>query len=270
MIEDSITKLRKTIVSAPQEKTLVRFIVKLLSTSPFGRIVFRLNCILKKFLLYLGYQDQRAIEYPWVLKQLASVKQNSLVLDIGCAESLLSQELIARKYNVVGIDLADYPFKNKRMTFIRGNILNTPLSSNKFDAIICISTIEHIGLPSHGQEVLNDLGDINAMNEFHRILKPRGILILTTPYVGKESIEHRTAGVYNRDRLDNLTGNFYYNVEDYFYTIRSGKRWIWTKMNRQQIDEQRFNWKQSFFNWGLACFILTKGNKVLRGDVNEV
>lgn len=96
MIYTFISHIRKSIISDTQEKVILKLIVKLLSSFPFGLFIFRINLILKKIFLLFGVKDQRAIEYPWVLRQLASIKRKSLVLDVGCSESLLSHEFIAR------------------------------------------------------------------------------------------------------------------------------------------------------------------------------
>lgn len=149
------------------------------------------------------------------------------------------------------------------MEFIRSDLLNLGISGNIFDVIVCVSTIEHIGLQSHGQETLDEFGDIKAMEELNRVLKPEGILILTTPYVGKESIEPRLQGNYNRDRIEKLIESFEVVKQDYFYTMCKG-RWAWIKMNKQDVDEQNFNWRESFHNWGLACLVLKKGDKVFQ------
>jgi len=71
-----------------------------------------------------------------VLKRIRSIKPNSLVLDVGCAESLLSHELIAKGFRAVGLDIRDYPFKSEKMMFIKRNIMDTKLPDNTFDAII--------------------------------------------------------------------------------------------------------------------------------------
>ncbi|MEM0241400.1 MAG: class I SAM-dependent methyltransferase [Candidatus Nezhaarchaeales archaeon] len=119
-----------------------------------------------------------------MLKQIRVLKPEALVLDVGCAESLLSHKLIARGFRVVGIDIRDYPFRNKRMYFVKRNVMDTGLPDNIFDAIVMVSTIEHIGLSVYGQLTLNNEGDIKCMRELHRIMKPGGLLILTTPYTG--------------------------------------------------------------------------------------
>jgi len=73
---------------------------------------------------YYGLWSQRAIEYPWVLKQIRVLKPGALVPDVGCAESLLSHELIARGFKIVRIEIRDYPFRNKKMYFVKRNMLN--------------------------------------------------------------------------------------------------------------------------------------------------
>ena len=79
-----------------------------------------------------------------MLESIKIVKAGSLVLDVGCSESLLSHELVARGSRVVGLDIRDYPFRNKYIRFLRRNVMYTCLPANLFDAII-ISTIEHVG-----------------------------------------------------------------------------------------------------------------------------
>ena len=108
---------------------------------------------------------------------------------MGCAESLLSHELIARGFRVVGIDIQDYPFKDKRMIFLKRNIMDNHLPDNIFDAIVMVSTIEHIGLRSYGQTVEDTNGDLRTMNELARILKHQRIIILTTPTSEKNPYE---------------------------------------------------------------------------------
>jgi SAM-dependent methyltransferase len=125
---------------------------------------------------------------------------------VGCAESLLSQELIARGFRVVGIDIRDYPFKDKRMMFLRRNVLDTLLPDNTFDAILVVSTIERIGLEQYGQTVKDAEGDLRAMKELVRILKHEGVLILTTPYIGGEPLRVTSfERIYDRQRLSELT-----------------------------------------------------------------
>ena len=231
-----------------------KLLIGLLAHYPIGRIFFQISIGLKKLSLLFGRYNQRAVEYPWVIKNLGIVPRGGLILDVGCAESLLTQELIARGFRVVGIDVRDYPFKNKRMIFLRRNVLDTLLPDNTFDAILVVSTIEHIGLESYGQMVKDTDGDLKAMKELVRILKHEVILILTTPYIGGEPLRVTSfERVYNRQRLGELTKGLKIIKEDYFYPLRSGKRLRWLRLSKEKIDKQTFKEES-----GIGCLILKK------------
>jgi len=228
-------------------------LVRLLAHYPIGRIIFWISILLKRYSLYFGGWSQRAIEYPWVMNCLSILPKGGLILDVGCAESLLSQELIARGFRVVGIDIREYPFKDKRMMFLKQNILNTALSDNSFDAIVVVSTIEHIGLEPYGQTVKDADGDLRAVKELVRILKHEGVLILTTPYIGGEPLRVTPfERIYDRQRLSELTRGLKRIKEDYFYPLRTGKRLRWLRLSREKMDEQTFK------EPGIACLVLKK------------
>ncbi len=104
-----------------------------------------------------------------------------------------------------------------------------------FDAILVVSTIEHIGLSAYGQLTLDDEGDLKAMKELYRILKPRGIII-TTPYIGNCPLRVSSFGRdYNRQRLQKLVEGFRI-VRDYFLRIIERKIY-WERMSRE--DNQK-------------------------------
>jgi SAM-dependent methyltransferase len=232
-------------------------LARLVSHYPIGRIFFWISIGSKRLSLLFGRYSQRAVEYPWVIKSLCMVPRKGLVLDVGCAESLLSQELIARGFRVVGIDIRDYPFKDKRMMFLKQNVLNTTLPDNTFDAIVVVSTIEHIGLEPYGQMVKDTDGDLRAMKELIRILKHEGVLILTTPYTGGALRVTSFERTYDRHRLGELTRGLKIIKEDYFYPLRSGKRLHWLRFSKEKMDNKTFE-KES----GIACLILKKPPKI--------
>jgi SAM-dependent methyltransferase len=228
-----------------------------LSVSALGRIALRFSILTKRLWLSLGQMSQRAIEYPWVLAEVRSIRPSSLVLEVGCAESVLGYELIAKGFRVVGLDIRTPPFKDKRMVFVRRNILDTKLPNKTFDVIVVVSTIEHIGLNVYGQLTLDDDGDMKAMREMWRILKPRGTILVTTPYIGDNPFKLNASGRviernYNRQRLERIVQGFQVIKDEYFYPKRLKRRYGWTQMNREKID------KQSFPEAGLACLVLRK------------
>jgi 2-polyprenyl-3-methyl-5-hydroxy-6-metoxy-1,4-benzoquinol methylase len=205
----------------------------------------------------IGSFDHRVIEYPWVLAHLPK-EPGAIVLDIGCSESLLSHELIARGYRVVGLDLRDCPWKNQRILFFRRNIMHTCLPSGIFDVIIAVSTVEHVGLNQYGQLLLDNDGDILTMQELYRLLKKSGTLLLTTPYIGKAPLRIDAQGgrLYNCDRLNKLAEKFTILGEEYFLPLLGGgasmRRCRFLSLQKKQIDSSEF------IKHGIACLILTK------------
>jgi SAM-dependent methyltransferase len=133
--------------------------------------------------------------------------------------------------------------------------MNTVLPDNFFDAIIMVSTIEHIGLSAYKQLTLEDDGDFKAISELYRILKPNGVLLMSTPYIGKnpfrvDSFERN----YNRDRLNRLVHEFKIEKENYFYPQKIRRHVYWQKVNPRAIDEHFFTFP------GIACLILRKSS----------
>jgi len=227
---------------------------KILAQYPIGRAIFQASVALKRFSLLSGEWSQRAIEYPWVIENLNVVPKRGLILDVGCAESLLSHELIAKGLRVVGIDIRNYPFKDKRIVFLKRNILDTHLPDNTFDAIAIVSTIEHIGLEPYGQTVKDTNGDLKVMTELKRILKHRGIIILTTPYIGGGPLRVTTfERQYDRQRLRELAEGLKIIRDDYFYPLRRGKHLHWAGLSKEEMDKQVFDAEA-----GIACLVLKK------------
>lgn len=250
MINTAISIVNKKAFTKSPVGTIIS---KTLSLETSGRIALRLSIFAKRLSLSMGSCSDRAIEYPWVLTQIKNIKPSSLLIDVGCAESLLSHELTSKGFKVVGLDIRNCPFKNKKMLFVKRNIMNSGLPDGTFDAAILISTVEHIGLSAYGQLTLEDYGDINAMKELHRILKPDGILIMSTPYIGNslfrvDSFQRN----YNRERLAKLVQHFQVIKEEYFYFERRRRSIYWIKMGREEID------KQNFTDPGIACLVLKK------------
>jgi ubiquinone/menaquinone biosynthesis C-methylase UbiE len=136
--------------------------------------------------LYENRKDERWIEYQFVWQQLMppNPKWNK-VLDVGCCESGLSTALTNLGYCVTGLDIRDYEQLHKKkpiFKFIQGDIRYVELPENFFDQILCVSTVEHIGIRAYGNLEMSPNGDVEAMFAMKRVLKPRGNMILTVPF----------------------------------------------------------------------------------------
>lgn len=138
------------------------------------------------------------------------------------------------------------------MKYVKADIRQTGLSDNFFDAIIVVSTIEHVGMPAYGQEVIEEDGDLKAMNELRRIVKPGGYIILTTPFRGKELIIELGERQYSAKRLKQLMEGLKPIIIKIYAPKRIGKRIVWEELSWQEA--QNLTLKEP----GIACLILQK------------
>jgi 2-polyprenyl-3-methyl-5-hydroxy-6-metoxy-1,4-benzoquinol methylase len=118
------------------------------------------------------YDTNKRLEV--VFKELLTEDiSNKKLLDAGCGTGWFSRVAAERGANVTSMDLGDNLLAKVALKCsserVVGSILNIPLSDNDFDIVISSEVIEHVPDP------------LRAMQELYRVLKPGGIMILTTP-----------------------------------------------------------------------------------------
>ena len=131
----------------------------------------------------------------WVIKQLNTLQKNSILLDAGCGDQQYREfckHLIYKGqdfgqyksdekkgmasesiFNLKNSNYKDYNYGN--LDYV-GDIWNIKEKDETFDAILCTEVFEHIPYP------------IETVKEFYRLLKPNGVLLLTTP---SNSLRHQ-------------------------------------------------------------------------------
>jgi SAM-dependent methyltransferase len=156
----------------------------------------------------------RGREWRWVVSNL-DLKRGK-ILDVGCSSNTYSETisdldkyLLKMGYEIYGLDVGKCKFKHPNFRFIRKHIQELDYPENYFDAVTCVSTIEHIGLPFyvplHGTKVeLN--GDLKAMEQMKRVLKKGGCTLITGPYGVSKVTEHFR--IYDHSRLERLVEGF--------------------------------------------------------------
>jgi SAM-dependent methyltransferase len=126
--------------------------------------------------------DERPIEIPWCL---ARYDGEPRVLDVGYAfaePAYLAGLSALGARELVGVDLAEAEVPGLRG--VVADLRELPFRAGSFDLILCISTLEHIGLDNtvYGLAVEQDEEtQERALLELHRVLAPRGRLLVTVP-----------------------------------------------------------------------------------------
>jgi ubiquinone/menaquinone biosynthesis C-methylase UbiE len=100
--------------------------------------------------------------------------KGSKILDVGCGTGHLAAELARRGYDTWGTDLSAGMVEYARTNYNQdryqvGDIEKIPFPENFFDGIVCLGVVEYLA------------NDDAALSEMHRVLRPGGFAVITTP-----------------------------------------------------------------------------------------
>lgn len=205
--------------------------------------------------LLVGITSERLVEYEFVARNLVSSKKQAAILDIGSGSSLLAKaigELGKGKWQVFRIDIAESNCDARmdaRMTGFRKEV---------FSQVICISTIEHIGIGINSGDDDED-GDLKTVKEILRILKKGGSAIISVPYGKIKKLNYR---VYDRHALSRLVAvdneEFSVAAKKEFYCYDAGK---WKRCSQSTADRKMADDVHAplhFHSMTCACILLRK------------
>jgi arsenite methyltransferase len=133
---------------------------------------------------------KRAIEY-------CGFEKGAKLLDVGCGMGATVEYLVDEyKFDAMGIDASPILLKKKNplrpdLLLIEGKGESLPMESDKLDGVICECSFS----------LLED--QKKALNEFYRVLKDKGTLIITDMYVRNPSA---LKSLHNRGIKSCITG----------------------------------------------------------------
>lgn len=121
-------------------------------------------------------QDKSAVEHLHRYAIAAQYSNEKIVLDIASGEGYGTNLLGKTAKFVFGIDISKdaisyskSKYKSQNIQFTEGSTTDIPLDNESIDVIVSFETLEH--LADHEKMIM----------EFKRVLKPNGLLIISTP-----------------------------------------------------------------------------------------
>lgn len=139
----------------------------------------------------------------------AEYASGKVILDIACGEGYGSFILSQSGEKVLGMDIdpkaikfAANKYRRPQLKFKIGDIYETGLESAMFDLIVCFETIEHVEDTER------------AIIELKRILKPDGLLIMSTPEKTRYNKDRNSANFFHLkevslDEYEEILGRFF-------------------------------------------------------------
>jgi 2-polyprenyl-3-methyl-5-hydroxy-6-metoxy-1,4-benzoquinol methylase len=135
--------------------------------------------------------------------------EDKIVLDIASGEGYGSNIMSKKASHVYGVDIdiraineAKVKYKGANIEFLIGSTSQIPLDDNSIDVVVSFETIEH---HEHHDEM---------MYEIKRVLKPNGILIISTPdklfYSDERNFknQYHLKELYKQEFVDLMLKNF--------------------------------------------------------------
>lgn len=122
---------------------------------------------------YHRHLDENWRFYPIYLAKMALVRRilggfpkDARIVDLGCGEGILVEELREKGYEALGVDL-----NYESAAVVKDDITNTKFDDGQFDVVLCLDVLEHLQFEDQ----------VRALAEIRRLLTPGGRLVATVP-----------------------------------------------------------------------------------------
>jgi hypothetical protein len=144
----------------------------------------------------------RSVEIPFMFDNF----KEGNVLNIGGAMGSWRDAVLNRKHSMTIIDSRKIKFDNPSVELIQGDIRDLTLKQvGRYDNIILLSTIEHIGLPLFPGRVARDprKTQLETFQRCMKFLRPYGHMIVTFP-CGQPVDKPKHKMLYSKDMVEDL------------------------------------------------------------------
>jgi ubiquinone/menaquinone biosynthesis C-methylase UbiE len=127
------------------------------------------------------------------------------------------------------------------------DITQLPFEDDSIESLSSMHVVEHIGLERYG-DPFDPRGDIKAINELQRVLKPGGNLLFVVPIGGTMRIQYNAHRIYTYKKIV----EYFNKLELISFTLITDNGQYLENVDIKIANKQK---------WGCGCFLLTKRKK---------
>jgi len=100
-------------------------------------------------------QTPSALEWSRITETINMIpEETKSVVDVGCGDGLLTNELLGKFEKVLGIDVSREALKYVKTEKLLANMDDLPLPERSFDLVVCSEVIEHLPYPVYEKSLL--------------------------------------------------------------------------------------------------------------------
>lgn len=122
-----------------------------------------------------GHELKAAHKIKQIL-HLTAIKEDDVILEIGCAKGEILYHIIKRARCGIGIDIAQNILrrarKSEKISYVQADAEHIPFDDDAFSKILCLDLLEHVHNPEQ------------VLLEMKRVLKEHGEIIIAVPTTG--------------------------------------------------------------------------------------
>lgn len=173
--------------------------------------------------------DERAVEYPWLFSRGLSGR----VLDAGSVlnHRHVVERLLPRVEELSILTLAPEPvaFTELGISYLYADLRDLPLRDERFDEIVCLSTLEHVGMDNSGYGASAPRAEdpqaeaALALCELLRVARPGGRVHLSLPFGRRE--DHGWLRQLDRAEVDDLLARAGVGAHEEAVFIHTAQGW---------------------------------------------
>jgi SAM-dependent methyltransferase len=127
----------------------------------------------------------------------------------------------------------------------KADLTHLQFATNSIESLSCMHTVEHIGLGRYG-DPLDPEGDIKAINELKRVVKPGGSILFVTP-VGRPRIMFNAHRIYDPSMIAEFFNGFELRQ---FSLVKDNQTFEYDASLKSGLEQQ----------YGCGCFWFVKTN----------
>lgn len=158
----------------------------------------------------LNSVNERLVEVPYAWRALGAVSPPARIVDIGSSESTFALSLASLGYSVFALDPRRYPLEHPNLEPVQARLEDWS-PEEPVDAVLLISTLEHVGLGFYGETPEPPGADRRALERIGGWLRPGAIVVLTVPFAEPGEVTDKERR-YDDAMLDELLAGW--EVED--------------------------------------------------------